>query len=446
MNRWLHGAQRFLPWRPRNAAEPSTAMFHRIRWRLTLWYSGVLGISLLIFAVVLYVGERRALLDPIDGQLQHQAQDAAQRCFGGFPVGPLREAFSLCYDTHGDVLAGNDLTRLAAPNFASTSIVTASRQSGTATDTVDGGVFGTIRRYAMTVTDTSGRPLGVVVVGAQVGSLVDALDTLLALLVAFGLLTLIFASAGGLFLANRALLPARLAYRRQRDFIADASHELRTPLTLLRADAEVLLRGKQHLAADDVELLQDVVMEASHMAALANNMLDLARLDADSAHIERDVVDLALVARDTARRVGSLATEKCVDIRVENALPVLVIGDRLLLEQVALVLLDNAIKYNHPGGQVVVRASTRGEEAYLEVEDTGIGIAPEHLPRLGERFYRVDKARSRETGGAGLGVSIAQRIASHHGGTLHLTSELGHGTRATLTLPLGRVRAGVSPS
>jgi signal transduction histidine kinase len=207
---------------------------------------------------------------------------------------------------------------------------------------------------------------------------------------------------------------------------------------MLRADAEVLLRGRGHLQADDVALLEDVVAEAAHMANLADTMLNLARLDAPGAQIEQDVVDLAGLATDVGRRVGPLAAERGVSVEVEAAPTVLVVGDRVMLEQAVLVLIDNAIKYNRPGGRVLVRVSAEGNRANLAVKDTGIGIASEHLPHLGERFYRVDKARSREAGGAGLGVSIAQSIASRHRGSLQYESEAGEGTTATLSLPLAR--------
>ena len=123
-------------------------------------------------------------------------------------------------------------------------------------------------------------------------------------------------------------------------------------------------------------------------------------------------------------------------------MPALVIGNRSLLEQAALILLDNAIKYNRPAGRVTVSAIANGDRAMLTVSDTGIGIPPEHLPHLGERFYRIDKARSREAGGAGLGLSIARGIATLHNGTLTLTSEPGQGTVATMALPAVRT---VSP-
>src|SRR5207302_7859023 len=128
--------------------------------------------------------------------------------------------------------------------------------------------------------------------------------------------------------------------------------------------------------------------------------------------------------------------QKSITVQVENTGAPFVIGDPLLLEQALLVLLDNALKYNRQGGHVTVRTAERDGQALLEVRDSGIGIAAEHVPHLGERFYRVDKARSREAGGTGLGLSIARSIAAAHRGQLSLSSIPEQGTTVTLTLPL----------
>src|SRR5207302_9489648 len=137
----------------------------------------------------------------------------------------------------------------------------------------------------------------VLLIGHSIQPQDDALSVILFLLLSVGGLTLLGAGLGGLFLADRALVPARLAWRNQQRFIGDAAHELRTPLTLLRADAEVLLRSREKLESEDAELLEDIVAEASHMSTLATNMLTLARLDHGSSHQEHEVVDLADVAR-----------------------------------------------------------------------------------------------------------------------------------------------------
>jgi signal transduction histidine kinase len=410
-----------------------------IRWRLTFWYTGVLTLALLIFGIVLYVGMQRTLIDPINGQLRNTALTLGTSVAPG-EVCPdshdLRLRLAFCYEV-GHGLQSGDVYALQDPRLQDPSLINAAIHSGSASDTVDAGKpFGTTRLYAVvTFTDQQGNPLSVMQIAQPIGDQLNALTVLLHLLEGLGVLTLLLTAIGGIFLAGRALQPARLAYARQSAFIADASHELRTPLTILRADAEVLLRGRDRLPLEDAEILEDVVAEASHMASLANSMLNLARLDAGNVPIEQDVVDLAAIAQEIGRRIAPLAAERDVTVRVESDESVLVIGDRTLLEQTAIILADNATKYNRPGGEVRIRAAAHGERAILEVHDTGVGIAPEHLPRLGERFYRVDKARSREMGGAGLGISIARSIAARHGGTLELTSEPGQGTTATLVLP-----------
>ena len=227
-----------------------------------------------------------------------------------------------------------------------------------------------------------------------------------------------------------------MAWTNQQRFIADASHELRTPLTLLRADAEVLLRGRDRLDPEDAALLEDIVVEANRMARLSNSLLTLARLDNTSLHREHEVVNLVELAQKGARRVQAMAEQSGITLQVENIDTPYVIGDPLLLEQAVLVLLDNAIKYSYSGGHAIVRAKTKDEQALIEVSDNGVGIDAEHLPHLSERFYRVDKARSREAGGTGLGLSIACSIAVTHGGALSFSSTPGQGTTVTLTLPL----------
>jgi signal transduction histidine kinase len=179
-------------------------------------------------------------------------------------------------------------------------------------------------------------------------------------------------------------------------------------------------------------------MEAGHLTSLANSMLDLARLDRDDIHLEEDVLDIGEILPEAVRWATSFAAEYGVTVTTVPNGPVLVLGDRLLLEQAALILVDNAIKYNRPGGSVTARAWSDGNRAYLEVRDTGIGIEATHMARLGERFYRVDKARSRESGGAGLGLSIVRRIAARHGGSFAIESDPGQGTTATLSLPAVR--------
>ncbi len=433
--------------------EPSAALFQGLRIRLTLLYCGVLGAALVLFCVALYFIAQHVLLTPIENGVAGDAhrhadmwstsslsqvctQDGLPPRFGIFPNGQQQQMLA-CFDQNGTLVSdGNQLPSA----FLTNTLAKQALKDGSAYGTVNaGGNIGMIYRYAMAVPSSTGHGyVGVVVSGQAVQYEDTALSLLLILLLSVGSVTLLGAAFGGLFLANRALAPARLAFTRQQRFIADASHELRTPLTLMRADAEVLLRGRQHMDAEDAALLEDIVAEANHMSNLATSMLSLARLDANAQHREHEVVSLNALTLQGVQRVSAFAEQKRIEVQQEKTDEVFVIGDSMLLEQALLVILDNAIKYNRPGGRVTVRASVQNGKARLDIRDTGIGIAAEHLAHLGERFYRVDKARSREAGGTGLGLSIAQHIAAIHDGTLTLDSVPNEGTTVTLLLPLAQ--------
>src|SRR3989449_4483331 len=303
--------------------EPGAALFHGLRVRLTLWYCCVLAAALVLFSVVLYFGAQYFLLHPIEADAQGHAQVhvnewlsgainracpsfAPQGQFGPSP-GFFMPEMVVCFDQNGSLLPGENTAGLSSA-FLTNTLVKSALQTGYASDIVNaGGTVGSIYRYAQVVPDPTGNDdVGVVVIGESVQLQESALSLLLILLLSVGGVALLGAGVGGLFLANRALVPARLAWANQQRFIADAAHELRTPLTLLRADAEVLLRSREHLVVEDAALLEDIVTEANHMSILATNMLTLARLDNSSSHREHEVVNLADVASAGARRVQAL--------------------------------------------------------------------------------------------------------------------------------------------
>jgi signal transduction histidine kinase len=258
------------------------------------------------------------------------------------------------------------------------------------------------------------------------------------LLLVIGAVAVLVATFGGLFLANRALVPARLALARQQAFIGDASHELRTPLTLIRANAEVLLRRRDRVEPEDAVLIEDIVTETEHMDRLTTNLLTLARLDAGRLKLDRRPLELAEVAQIVVRRLAALAQKKGLTVHEHYGTGARVLGDQQALEQAIVIIMENAVKYTQPGGKITIRTMTTGGQANLVIEDTGIGIPAEHVPRLGERFYRVDPTRSRDGGGAGLGLAIAFGIAAAHGGTVQISSGPGQGTRAVLRLAIYR--------
>lgn len=411
---------------------------------MVLWYAGVTAAALLLFGTVLYLSVSQIVLSPVSSGLKQQAQSLGGQMLD--PANPFvgqpcqfqdrfpRPLLWACFNTRGTLLNGsNVVSDLPNSSFTSTSIVAAALRRSAAQDTVTVQHLH-IARYAVAVAGTEGT-VAVVVVGADVTLQLNSLHTLLLAIAGLGALVLLASMVAGYVLAGRALVPVQAAQKRQQDFIADASHELRTPLTLLRADAEVLLRNRKALPVEDAELLDDVIHEVDHMSGLADSMLQLARLDSGSAHIERDVVNLAEVADEISRRAAARAAELGLSISVQAAPQQVVLGDHLLINQAALALVDNALKYNQPGGSVDIDVHVAGDMVAFTVRDSGPGIAGEHIAHLGKRFYRVDKARSREMGGAGLGLSIVSRIATQHGGKLTVQSQPSEGTSVTITFP-----------
>ncbi len=314
-------------WQPRqrksrHTHRPGGGLFQGLRMRLTLWYCGMLGMALLLFGVALYFGAQYFLLTPIetDAALQAHAHvkqwltgslDSACPFFvsseqSGSSPGPglPRSEGIVCFDQHGFLLSGQHVTGLSVA-FLSTTLAKRALETGQpTTDTVDAGSsVGQVYRYALAVPSPTGKGyVGVVVISESIQVQEQALSLLLLLLLSVGGISLLGAGLGGLFLSKRALTPAQLAWANQQRFISDASHELRTPLTLLWADAEVLLRSREGMAAEDAALLEDIVAKAKHMAGLATNMLTFARLDSRSSHQEHEVVREASLTQQEARR------------------------------------------------------------------------------------------------------------------------------------------------
>jgi signal transduction histidine kinase len=233
--------------------------------------------------------------------------------------------------------------------------------------------------------------------------------------------------------------PVQDAFERQRTFIADASHELKTPLTLIRADAEVLSHALTD--PDDRELADDLISETDRMNALLSDLLTLARLDAGKLSVERKPFDLANTIAETAERFDARAAAegKRLEVRLDPADGIPARGDAGRTEQILASLLDNALRFTPPGGLVTVEGHPRDGQALATVTDTGPGIPYEHLPRIFDRFYRAEAARTRGDagGGTGLGLSIARDLARAQGGDLTAANLPNSGASFTLRLPAG---------
>ena len=344
-----------------------------------------------------------------------------------------------------------------------------------------------------TVTAVSGEPVriynypllrgstvyGLVQVGASLVSTEATLHTLLLSWLLVTLVAVLLGALGSFWLARRALVPvsrltriarrveagdlrqrvpvprppdeirelaltlndmiARLesAFSRQRRFVADASHELRTPVSAIRSMTDVALL-REELPDEYTRVLWGINAEAERLGRLIGALLLLARADEEHIPLERAPLRLDLLAHDVAMVSAVLADERKIGLRVETPGPVTVLGDSDRILQAVLNLVQNALTYTPAGsgGTVTLAVNVEGSAAVLSVSDTGIGIAPEHVPHIFDRFYRADPAYSHSLGGSGLGLSIVDWVIRAHGGSISVASRVGVGSTFTVWLPL----------
>ncbi|MFC5530830.1 sensor histidine kinase [Cohnella yongneupensis] len=265
--------------------------------------------------------------------------------------------------------------------------------------------------------------------------------------------TILISLCGGLMLvagflgylfAGRAMIPITRAFKKLREFTADASHELRAPLTVMKASVEVVQEHEDLLPPFHREALRTAKAEVGRMAELVDHLLTLARSDAGMIELQREKVDAVQLVQESTRTMRAAASMNGVSVQVHDApagnaealtAEASLIADRKRIKQLMIILIDNAIKYNVPGGTVELNVRADGNLVAIAVKDSGIGIAAEDLPNIFDRFYRADKSRDRSQGGTGLGLSIAQWIVSAHGGSMTVESELGVGSTFTVQLP-----------
>ncbi len=456
-----------------------------IRFRLTLWYVTLLAIILVAFGLFLYVSLSRTLHDEVRSSLTTSADRLSNAFLTGGRQGVSEVIASLpsgtvaiLYDARGQQLVANDLREPLAPVVEA--LLSAAKHSRTF-DSVKlpggGGEWGVLSA-PVTV---NGQPVAILQIARSQQDVAVALHKLALLMDVAIPAMLLLAIGGGLFLASRALDPIdrmtrtvggigaddlsqRVRYRgsrdevgrlaatfdgmleriesafgRQRRFTADASHELRTPLAVLTSQIDVALE-RRRTPEEYEELLKSLRDDASRMSQLVSQMLTLARADAGQETMDREALDLRELAEHVVSAMGPLAEQRKVRLALTPGAAVPVSGDQTRLSQLVVNLVDNGLRYTPAGGMVTVSASTEDGWAVLKVGDTGVGIAPEHLPHLFERFHRVDKARARAEGGTGLGLSICKWIAEAHGGSIGVESEPGRGSTFSVKLPLAEAR------
>ncbi len=262
------------------------------------------------------------------------------------------------------------------------------------------------------------------------------LSNLLSTLGTVGFFALIVTILISLYMSARILEPSIRSWDRQQQFVADASHELRTPLAIIKTNLEVLLRSPSHTIESELQWLGNAYSEVLRTTTLLEDLLTLARADSMEILLERAEVDLKALLYEVAETVHPIVEEQQKTMQIEAPeFPCRTMGDSKRLRQLLLILVDNALKYTNTGATITLQLGCETNFAQINVRDTGVGIPPNQLPKIFDRFKRGDSSRHRENQGSGLGLSIAKWIVDAHHGNITVTSTVGKGSVFSVRLP-----------
>ncbi|MEZ4600684.1 MAG: heavy metal sensor histidine kinase [Syntrophotaleaceae bacterium] len=460
-----------------------------IRLKLTLWYVLTLLLILGVSSGVWYAHLSRTLIDQIDQKLWSVAgraqgmgaefQTAASPCdtvrafIHRFRLG---ESYRIV-DGQGNSVCEPEEEKDKIPAVPAWMLEAAGFE-GAVVATVDAPVH-RVRQMVLAMQGAAGRTL-FLQIWTGLGMVDRALQEMRSLLLIFSAPALIAVCFCGWFLAGRFLKPvenitramrrinaenlnqrlpigqardeiSRLAetfnsmlsrleesFRKIHQFSADASHELRTPLTILKGETEVALRWAKQ-PEEFRKTLESSMEEIDRMGRIIEDLLILAKSEAGEKSLEIKEISLSDLLQELYLQARTLGEPKGIypQLKLEVIEEIRMQGDELRLRQLFLNLISNAVKYTPEGGQVEIILATQGDEAVVAISDTGIGIPPEHLPHIFDRFYRIDEARNREDGGTGLGLAIVRSLAQAHDGRVEVTSVPGKGSTFTVYLPLG---------
>lgn len=498
-----------MTWEIRPLKKRLSGIVHSIRFRLSLWFAAILAVVLLVFSTFVYYRQTQDIYNQAAARLAVRLRDldlAFRSTYRSINENewlrvPGRSRDSRFVLTEDEVIilsnrsgqiamSWGPVTRQDAESLVR--LISSWKSDQILRKNLSTGQEGDSKAYLFITAPvgSENRLLGWVTMGVPMDP-ENLLPRLLWTLIFGGLFTLLVALAGGYWLADRALQPVKTvtrtaqvisatdlsrrlnihtqdelgelagtfnqmldrlqaAFDRQRQFTADASHELRTPLTIIGLETGRALSGSRSIE-DYQHALEVIQSENESMSRLVGELLTLARMDAGQIQVKLEPLDLSDLALEVLERFAPLAEQKEIQLQAGELPEIPIEGDRQYLLQMIGNLVDNAIKYNTKGPEQWVRVETGIDSnparpaAWVRVSDNGPGIAPEHIPHLFDRFYRVDSARSRnpgdpETGeiipGSGLGLSIVQWIAHIHSGEVCVTSEPGKGTIFEARLPL----------
>lgn len=431
-------------------------MFTKIRNRLTMQYTAIMMLVLVAFIVtssagllwILYQEERDDLLTFAEEKVRVQEELYKENKAFFQPATKddlnMQEGAKIFYYVFDNE---NKLAAIEAPvkNIREDVLETIrlweepSGQARIKKFLPDEGKNGVVIMCSMPIAH-QGKQVGTLFVGEDISEYYHMLKALFIMMLLFCLLFLVITAVVGYFMAGKAMIPIQQAFLRQREFVADASHELRTPISIFQASVEVVESdGNQTLSSFSQQVLADMKGEIRRMTKLVADLLTLARADSGASNIIKEKIELIALAKPIVRSMQPLALAKEITLLMNGAETLSVMADRERIGQLLVILIDNAIKYTPNGGRIEVAITEDAiprPMAVISVRDTGIGISEEDKNLIFKRFYRVDKVRSREQGGVGLGLSIAKWIVDVHKGKIKVESAQGAGSNFIISIPI----------
>ncbi|QCJ41036.1 GHKL domain-containing protein [Bacillus sp. S3] len=443
-------------------------MFKNTQGRLTRIYSGLLILFLILFIVIVYSVLYVVILKNEEHELQTLVNQEARfiendlwennkgdlRGFQNQEVvfAGVNQFFYYVVDSNGEMLMGSetnprlrpDLLRLVSAGFRKGNEVR--QETLQVRNFPNGGRRGEFHSpnedqdVRLIIASQSlyykGQFVGELYVGKDISFIYQLFSWLIIIFAVLGILFIGIALIISVKMSERAMIPISSAFKRQREFVGDASHELRTPLSVLLSSIDAMeMTIELEKGGMIAKLLTNMRQEVKRMTHLVTDLLTLARSDSNTIELRTEVFDYRPLAEKALESVQPLAAAKQIKLGLSSPSSLQVAADHERLSQLLYILLDNAIKYTQSGGEVKLGLSKKGNDLYIVVQDTGIGIKKEDLGKIFERFYRVDKSRSRQAGGHGLGLSIAKWIIDTHKGTIKVTSAVGKGSTFEVRVP-----------
>jgi signal transduction histidine kinase len=420
---------------------------HRLRLQLTAWYVGTFFAILLLLGFGMFAAITERFDRDLDASLREATRELISTALSpeDAEVGPAAVAVNTIKDLR---IPGRTLylTDTLGASLAKTGlepwmaeVARRAWANGSARTSQHARHDRILRIYAQRFRIATGEPL-IALASADEIEIEDRYATLIAAAVTAALVSLVLVAVGGWLLARQSTEPVERAIAHMRRFMADAAHELRTPLTVVRSRAEIALQQARE-PADYRTALVGIERESVRLSRIVEDLLMLARADTGERPLDLQRIFLDDVTLDAAEAARAIADRKNVRLEVDSFEEAPIVGDADLLRQLVMIVLDNAVKYTEPNGVVRVGVSATPLLSTLTVSDTGVGITPEQLPHVFDRFYRGDPSRTRgvrEGGlseGAGLGLSIAQWIAEEHGATIRIESDQEGGTTVVVQFP-----------